>query len=93
MARMQADGQKPRKGEWIMVRLPRVRKARKGILGRAARKLEDRFLVRVGRKAVRERMTRVGQITRKAGKAGLIVGTLVAATVVRREVRKRRQKV
>lgn len=73
-----------------MIKL-RVGKSRTAALRRAARKLEDRFLAAQGRRAVREKVTRAGKVTRKAAKAGLIAGTLVAVGVVGREIRKRRK--
>jgi hypothetical protein len=54
-------------------------------------KLQDRVLIAAGRKAIRQRMDRAGKVTRKAAKAGLVVGALVAASVARREVRKHRR--
>jgi hypothetical protein len=60
----------------------------------AARKVyenvETRVLVAEGRKAVRTKVRTAAKVGRKAAKAGLLVGALTAATVVVREVRKRR---
>jgi hypothetical protein len=52
------------------------------------KKIEDRILVREGRKAVRRKVARVARVTRKATRAGLIAGTAVAARVVIREIRR-----
>lgn len=57
----------------------------------ALEKLETRILVAEGRKSVRKRARAVAKVSRKAAKAGAIAGTLVAAGVVVREIRKRRR--
>jgi hypothetical protein len=54
-------------------------------------KIRDRFFIAEGRKAVRQRINRAGRVARKAAKAGLVAGTLAAAGVVSREVRRRRR--
>ncbi len=54
-------------------------------------KVESKVLVAAGRKAVRDQAKTVGKVSRKAAKAGLIVGAVTAAAVVAREVRKRRK--
>lgn len=59
--------------------------------GRAVKKLETKILVAEGRKAVRRKVRTVGTVSRKAAKTGLIAGTIVAAGVVVREIRKRRR--
>lgn len=63
--------------------------------GKAARqayqKAETRFLVAEGRKAVRGKVRAVKRVTRKAVKTGLVTGAIAAATVVVREIRKRRK--
>ncbi len=56
---------------------------------RAYDKVETRFLVAQGRKAVKEKAATTVRVTRKAAKAGLIVGAATAAVVVGRELRKR----
>jgi hypothetical protein len=53
--------------------------------------VETRILVAEGRKAVRGKARTVAKVTKKAAKTGLVVGTLAAAGVVLREVRKRRK--
>jgi hypothetical protein len=59
--------------------------------GRAVKKLETKILVSQGRKAIRRKMRAAGMVSRKAAKTGLITGTIVAAGVVVREIRKRRR--
>jgi len=54
-------------------------------------KVETRVLLWQGRKAVDRKLRNTARVGKKAAKAGLIVGTLVAAGVVRREVRKARK--
>jgi hypothetical protein len=55
----------------------------------AYEKVETRILVAEGRKAVRSKASTVAKVSRKATKAGLIVGAMTAAGVVAREIRKR----
>ena len=55
----------------------------------AYKKVETRILVAEGRKAVRSKASTVAKVSRKATKAGLIVGAMTAAGVVAREIRKR----
>lgn len=57
----------------------------------AYEKVETRILVAEGRKAVKGKVRTVTKVSKKAAKAGLIVGTLAAVGVVVREVRKRRR--
>jgi len=57
----------------------------------AYEKIETRFLVAQGRKAVRSKVHTAGKVSRKAAKTGLIVGAVTAATVAVREVRKRKR--
>ena len=57
----------------------------------AYEKLETKVLVAEGRKSIRGKMRTVKKVTRKAVKSGLIAGTLAAASVVAREIRKRRK--
>lgn len=57
----------------------------------AAHKLENRFLAAQGRKAMRQKISKAGKVTRKAVRAGVIAGTVVAVGVVGREIRKRRR--
>ncbi len=56
---------------------------------RALRNVKTRILVAEGRKAVRRRVETARRVAGKAAKAGLVVGTAVAAGVVTREIRKR----
>jgi CO dehydrogenase/acetyl-CoA synthase epsilon subunit len=58
---------------------------------KAYEKLETRILVAEGRKAVRGKAQTVAKVSRKATRAGLIVGALAAAGVVAHEVRRRRK--
>lgn len=51
--------------------------------------LETRVLARAGRSAIRRRVRTVGRVGRKAFRTGLIAGTVAAAAVVVREIRKR----
>ncbi len=64
-------------------------------VGRAARrgidKIETKILVHEGKKSLRAKMETVKRVARKALKAGLISGTVAAATVVLQERRKRRK--
>lgn len=55
-----------------------------------ADEVETRILVAEGRKAVKQKVRTVRTVSKKAMKTGLVVGTLAAATVVAREIRKRR---
>jgi len=56
------------------------------------KKAETKILVAEGRKSVRGKVRTVKKVTRKAIKTGLITGALAAASVVAREIRKRRAK-
>lgn len=58
---------------------------------RAAGTVKTRILVGEGRRSIRRKMNAVGTVTRKAARAGVIVGTAAAASVVTREIRKRRR--
>ncbi len=58
---------------------------------KALGKLETKILVAAGRRSVRKRIRAVAAVSRKAAKAGAITGTLVAAGVVARQIRKRRR--
>lgn len=51
--------------------------------------LETRVLAAAGRRAIRNRVHTVKRVGRRAARAALIAGTVAAATVVVREVRKR----
>lgn len=59
--------------------------------GRAAGKVETKILAAEGKRSLKARAHTVAKVTRKAAKAGLIAGGIVAAAVVRREVMKRRK--
>ena len=59
---------------------------------KAYQKAETKILVAEGRKSVRGKVRTVKKVTRKAIKTGLITGALAAASVVAREIRKRRSK-
>jgi hypothetical protein len=59
---------------------------------KAYQKAETKILVAEGRKSVRGKVRTVKKVTRKAIKTGLITGALAAASVVAREIRKRRAK-
>ena len=72
-----------------MTLLGKLTRARKGAARRAYEKLETRILAAQGRKAVRAKAKTAAKVTRKAMKAGLIAGGMVAAGVVIRAVRKR----
>lgn len=53
------------------------------------RDIENRVLVAAGRRAIRSRVPAVQLVSRRAARAALIAGTIAAATVVVREVRRR----
>ena len=53
------------------------------------RDIENRVLAAAGRRAIRSRVRAVQLVGRRAARAALIAGTIAAATVVVREVRKR----
>ena len=58
---------------------------------KAYQKAETRFLVAQGRKSVKGKVRTVKRVTRKAVKTGLLTGAIAAASVVVREIRKRRR--
>jgi CO dehydrogenase/acetyl-CoA synthase epsilon subunit len=58
---------------------------------KAYEKVETRVLVAAGRRAVRRKAQTVAKVSKRAMKAGLIVGAVAAAEVVVREVLKRRR--
>lgn len=58
---------------------------------RAIEEVETRLLVAEGKKSLRAKVATVKRVTKKATKAGLIAGALVAAAVVMRERKKRRK--
>jgi len=66
----------------------KLRRRRKGLVARMVRKAEDKVLIAQGRKALRRKVERVGKVSRKAARAGLIAGTAAAAVVIRREFRR-----
>lgn len=57
----------------------------------AYEKMETKVLAAEGRRAVKGKARTVAKVSQKAAKTGLIVGALAAASVVVREVRKRRK--
>jgi len=63
---------------------------RKSAVRRAYERAETNVMAAVGRRAVRSKVSTVKKVTRRAAKAGLVAGTLAAASVVLKEVRKRR---
>ncbi len=67
--------------------LARGKKAARG----AYERVENKVLVAKGRKSVEGKVRTVKKVSREAAKTGLIVGTLAAAGVVVREIRKRRK--
>lgn len=58
---------------------------------KALKNAETRALAAEGRRSVQGKVRTVKKVTRKAVKTGLITGALAAASVVVREVRKRRK--
>lgn len=71
--------------------IKKLRRRSGGAMRRAAHNLENRFLAAQGRKAMRQKISRAREVTRKAVRAGIIAGTAVAVGVVSREIRKRRR--
>jgi hypothetical protein len=65
-------------------------RGKKGAVRRAYDKLETKVMAAAGRRAVRSKVGTVKKVSRKAAKAALAAGALAAASVVLREVRKRR---
>ena len=63
---------------------------KKSAVRRAYDKLETKVMAAAGRRAVRNKVGTVKQVSRKAAKAALAAGAMAAASVVLREVRKRR---
>jgi hypothetical protein len=63
---------------------------RKSAMRRAYERAETNVMAAVGRRAVKSKVSTVKKVTRRAAKAGLVAGTLAAASVVLKEVRKRR---
>jgi hypothetical protein len=59
--------------------------------GKVAEKATTPLLVAEGKRSLKAKMHTVTKVTKKALKTGLIAGSLVAAAVVRHEVRKRRK--
>jgi hypothetical protein len=70
--------------------MSRVVEKVKRAAGRRIEELELRLLAREGRKSIRGKIATVKRVTRKAVKAGLVAGVVVATAVVVRERRKRR---
>ena len=58
---------------------------------RALKTVKAKILAYQGRKAVRRKIEIAAKVTRKAAKAGLVAGGLVAAGVITREIRRRRR--
>lgn len=58
---------------------------------RAYKNAETKVLVAEGRKSIKQKVDTVAKVSRKAVKRGAIAGALVAASVVIREVKKRRK--
>jgi hypothetical protein len=52
-------------------------------------RVETRILVAEGRKSMKRKLATAGAVTRKAVKAGLVMGAATAAMVVAREIRDR----
>jgi len=73
-----------------MARLTRKSRSGKGAVRRAYENLETKVLAAAGRRAVRNKVSTVKKVSRRAAKAALTAGALAAASVVIREVRKRR---
>ena len=73
-----------------MARLTRKSPSRKGAVRRAYESLETKVMAAAGRRAVRHKVSTVKKVSRRAAKAALTAGAMAAATVVLREVRKRR---
>jgi hypothetical protein len=73
-----------------MARLTKQVIKRKSAVRRAYEKAESSVMAAVGRRAVRSKVNTVKKVTRRAAKAGLLAGTVAAASVVLKEVRKRR---
>ncbi|HEV8150242.1 MAG TPA: hypothetical protein VGP61_08675 [Gemmatimonadales bacterium] len=73
-----------------MARFTEQAMKRKSAVRRAYEKAETNVMAAVGRKAVKSKVNTVKKVTRRAAKAGLIAGTIAAASVVLKEVRKRR---
>ncbi|HEV8613176.1 MAG TPA: hypothetical protein VGQ73_06675 [Gemmatimonadales bacterium] len=73
-----------------MARLTKQVIKRKSAVRRAYEKAETSVMAAVGRRAVRSKVNTVKKVTRRAAKAGLLAGTVAAASVVLKEVRKRR---
>ena len=62
-----------------------------GVAQRAYKSVETKVLVAEGKKSMRRKAATVAKVTRKATKAALVAGAVVATTVVLREIRKRRK--
>lgn len=56
----------------------------------AYEKAEAKVLAAEGRKSVKRKVRTVAKVGKKAVKAGLVAGAMAAATVVYREIKKRR---
>lgn len=70
--------------------MPRFTRRLARAAGRVVEEAETRLLVAEGRKSVRAKVARVKKTAKKALKAGVIVGAVVATAVVMRDRRKRR---
>jgi hypothetical protein len=62
-----------------------------GVARRAYKSVEAKVLVAEGKKSMRKKAATVAKVTRKATKAGLVAGAVVASAVVLREIRRRRK--
>jgi hypothetical protein len=61
------------------------------MLREGVEQMENRFLAAEGRKAIKAKVHTTAKVTKKALKAGAMVGALTTVTVVAREVRKRQK--
>lgn len=67
-----------------------VARKTKAAAKKAYEKVETKILVAEGRKSVQRKARAVSKVSKKAVKTGALVGAVVAAAVVVREIRKRR---
>lgn len=69
----------------------RATKQAKSAAKRVFEKAESSVMASVGRKAVRAKVKEAGVVGKKAAKAALISGAIAAASVVVKEIRKRKK--
>lgn len=69
----------------------RLRDHTAGVARRAYKSVETKVLVAEGRKSLRRKAVTVAKVTRKATRAALLAGAVVATGVVLREIRRRRK--